>query len=120
MWAPTGYPPRTLISTMALPDGTSEYEVRATIGSVESQATYALCVSATSNANLAGSGIERYRRIEAEAAIGTLADFTDWHYAVLDRLSRYRARAQRAYYRSLQELRTLQRPPRAQTFPRRG
>jgi len=53
--------------------------------------------------------LRRFRRIEAEASIGTLDDFTDPQTAaVLDRLSRYQARAQRAYTRALNELRTLQ------------
>jgi hypothetical protein len=40
---------------------------------------------------------------------GAVDDFTDPQTcAVLDRLSRYQARAQRSYYRALQELRTLQ------------
>jgi len=53
--------------------------------------------------------LHRFRTIEAEASLGTLDDFTDPQTcAVLDRLSRYQARAQRAYYRALQELRTLQ------------
>src|SRR5687767_2588511 len=56
MWAPMGYTPGTLISTTAVPDGTSEYEIRATIGTVDSAATYALYTRATSDANLAGSG----------------------------------------------------------------
>jgi hypothetical protein len=53
--------------------------------------------------------LHRFRTIEAEVSLGTLDDFTDpQSTAVLDRLSRYQARAQRAYYRALQELRTLQ------------
>ncbi len=51
----------------------------------------------------------RFRRIESEVSLGTLQDFTDPQTtAVLDRLTRYQARAQRAYYRALQELRALQ------------
>src|SRR5215467_5040572 len=53
--------------------------------------------------------LHRFRTIEAEVGLGTLDDFTDPQTtAVLDRLTRYQARAQRAYYRALQELRTLQ------------
>jgi hypothetical protein len=53
--------------------------------------------------------LHRFRRIEAEASLGTLDDFTDPQTtSVLDRLSRYQARAQRAYYKALNELRTLQ------------
>jgi hypothetical protein len=53
--------------------------------------------------------LHRLRTIEAEISLGTLDDFTDPQTcAVLDRLTRYQARAQRAYYRALQELRTLQ------------
>jgi hypothetical protein len=53
--------------------------------------------------------LQRFRRIEAEACLGTLDDFTDPQTtAVLDRLSRYQARAQRAWYKALAELRTLQ------------
>ena len=53
--------------------------------------------------------LHRFRRIEAETSLGTIDDFTDPQTtAVLDRLSRYQARSQRAYYRALAELRTLQ------------
>jgi hypothetical protein len=53
--------------------------------------------------------LHRFRTIEAEVSLGTLDDFTDPQTtAVLDRLTRYQSRAQRAYYRALQELRTLQ------------
>ena len=53
--------------------------------------------------------LKRFRRLEAECSLGTIDDFTDPETtAVLDRLSRYQSRAQRAYYRALQELRTLQ------------
>jgi hypothetical protein len=53
--------------------------------------------------------LHRFRTIESEVSLGTIDDFTDPQTtAVLDRLSRYQARAQRAYYRALQELRTLQ------------
>ena len=53
--------------------------------------------------------LHRFRIIESEASLGCLDDFTDPQTAaLLDRLTRYQARAQRAYYRALQELRTLQ------------
>ena len=53
--------------------------------------------------------LSRFRRIEAESSTGAADDFTDPKItAVLDRLTRYQARAQRAYYKALQELRTLQ------------
>ena len=53
--------------------------------------------------------LHRFRTIEAEVSLGTVDDFTDPQTtAVLDRLTRYQSRAQRAYYRALQELRTLQ------------
>jgi hypothetical protein len=53
--------------------------------------------------------LRRFRRLEAEASLGTLDDLTDSQATgVLDRLARYQARSQRAYYRALQELRTLQ------------
>jgi hypothetical protein len=53
--------------------------------------------------------LHRFRRIEAEVSLGTQDDLTDPQAAaLLDRLSRYQARAQRAYYRAVQELRTLQ------------
>jgi hypothetical protein len=53
--------------------------------------------------------LRRFRRIEAEVSIGTIDDFTDTQTAaVLDRLTRYQARAQRAYTRALSELRSLQ------------
>src|SRR5262245_41773571 len=53
--------------------------------------------------------LQRYRRIEAETCLGTLDDFTDPQtVAVMDRLSRYLSRAQRAWYRALKELRVLQ------------
>lgn len=53
--------------------------------------------------------LQRFRHIEAEASAGTLDDFTDPQTtAILDRLTRYQARAQRAYSRALQEIRTLQ------------
>ena len=53
--------------------------------------------------------LHRFRRIEAEISHGTIDDFTNPQTTtVLDRLTRYQARAQRAYYRALAELRTLQ------------
>jgi hypothetical protein len=53
--------------------------------------------------------LKRFRRLESEASLGTLDDFTDSQTtAVLDRLSRYQSRAQRAYYKALAELRALQ------------
>jgi hypothetical protein len=53
--------------------------------------------------------LQRFRRLESEASLGTLDDFTDPQTtAVLDRLSRYQSRAQRAYYKALAELRILQ------------
>jgi hypothetical protein len=53
--------------------------------------------------------LQRFRRLESEVSLGTLDDFTDPQTtAVLDRLSRYQSRAQRAYYKALAELRTLQ------------
>jgi hypothetical protein len=53
--------------------------------------------------------LQRFRRIEAECSTGTAADFTDpATIKVLDRLTRYQSRTQRAYYKALQELRILQ------------
>jgi hypothetical protein len=53
--------------------------------------------------------LHRFRLIEAECSSGNPADFSEPSTTtVLDRLGRYQARAQRAYYKSLQELRTLQ------------
>lgn len=53
--------------------------------------------------------LHRFRRIEAELSAGGPEDFSSpEHAAAADRLSRYQARAQRAWYRALQELRTLQ------------
>ena len=63
--------------------------------------------------------LRRFRRLEAEVSLGTLDDFTDPQTtAVLDRLSRYQSRAQRAYSRALAEIRTLQtnRALRQETF----
>ena len=48
--------------------------------------------------------MQRFRRLESEISLGTLDDFTDPQTAaVLDRLTRYQARAQRAYYTALRE-----------------
>jgi hypothetical protein len=53
--------------------------------------------------------LHRFRRIEAEASLGTVTDFNDpATAAVLDRLTRYQARAQRAWQKALHELRSLQ------------
>ena len=53
--------------------------------------------------------LRRFRRLETECSLGTIDDLINSETAaVLDRLTRYQARAQRAYYRALQELRTLQ------------
>ena len=53
--------------------------------------------------------LQRFRRIEAEVSLGAVEDFTDpASTAVLDRLTRYQARAQRAWHKAIQELRTLQ------------
>ena len=53
--------------------------------------------------------LHRFRRIEAELSRGEPQDFAcSENTAALDRLARYQARVQRAYYRALQELRTLQ------------
>jgi hypothetical protein len=53
--------------------------------------------------------LHRFRRIEAELSAHGPEDFSSpGNAAAADRLSRYQARAQRAYYRALQELRTLQ------------
>jgi hypothetical protein len=53
--------------------------------------------------------LHRFRRIEAEASRGTVEDFADpATTTVLDRLSRYQARAQRAWQKALHELRVLQ------------
>ena len=53
--------------------------------------------------------LQRFSRIEAEVSLGTADDFTDpGACAVLDRLSRYQARAQRAFYKAQSELRILQ------------
>jgi hypothetical protein len=53
--------------------------------------------------------LQRLRRLEAESSLGTIDDLTDAKTAaVLDRLSRYQSRAQRAYYKALKELRILQ------------
>jgi hypothetical protein len=53
--------------------------------------------------------LARFRKIEASVSSGNSADFADPEIAtVLDRLTRYQARAQRAYYKSLEQLRVLQ------------
>ncbi len=53
--------------------------------------------------------LQRFSRIEAELSTGESGDFTNPDtIAALDRLSRYQSRAQRAYYKALAELRTLQ------------
>ena len=53
--------------------------------------------------------LQRFSRIEAEVSTGAAADFTDPQITtVLDRLTRYQARAQRALYRAQAELRVLQ------------
>jgi hypothetical protein len=53
--------------------------------------------------------LQRFSRIEAEVSTGDAADFTDPAItAVLDRLGRYQARAQRAWHKALAELRALQ------------
>jgi hypothetical protein len=53
--------------------------------------------------------LARFRKIEAQVSSGSSQDFSDPDTTtVLDRLSRYQARAQRAYYKALQELRVLQ------------
>ena len=53
--------------------------------------------------------LQRFRRIEAEVSTGASEDFTAGHItAVLDRLTRYQARAQRAFYKAQAELRILQ------------
>ena len=53
--------------------------------------------------------LHRFRRIEAQISDGGPADFLDAQtIAILDRLTRYQARSQRAYYKSLHELRALQ------------
>jgi hypothetical protein len=53
--------------------------------------------------------LQRFRRIEAELSSRGPEDFTSPENAsATDRLTRYQARAQRAWYRALQELRALQ------------
>jgi hypothetical protein len=53
--------------------------------------------------------LHRFRRIEAEASRGSVEDFTDpATTTVLDRLTRYQSRAQRAWQKALHELRDLQ------------
>jgi hypothetical protein len=53
--------------------------------------------------------LHRFRRLEAESFTGIADPLCDaGSEAFLGRLARYQVRAQRAYYRALQELRTLQ------------
>ena len=53
--------------------------------------------------------LHRFRRIEAEASRGSVEDFTDpATTTVLDRLTRYQARAQRSWQKAIYELRVLQ------------
>jgi hypothetical protein len=53
--------------------------------------------------------LHRLRRLEAEVSLGTIDDFTDPKTsAILDRLTRYQSRAQRAWSRAMQEFRRLQ------------
>jgi hypothetical protein len=53
--------------------------------------------------------LQRFRRIEAELSTGDASDFSaPENAAALDRLTRYQTRTQRAYYKALAELRTLQ------------
>ena len=57
----------------------------------------------------AARNLHRFRRIEAELSSRGPEDFASpENTAAADRLGRYQARAQRAYYRALAELRTLQ------------
>jgi hypothetical protein len=58
---------------------------------------------------LAAWNLQRLSRLEAEASSGTLEDFTDpATVRLLDRLSLYQSRAQRAWSKGIAELRTLQ------------
>lgn len=58
---------------------------------------------------LAAWNLQRFSRLEAEASSGTLDDFTDpASVKLLDRLSLYQSRAQRAWSKGIAELRTLQ------------
>ncbi|MBZ5620669.1 MAG: hypothetical protein LAQ69_18380 [Acidobacteriia bacterium] len=53
--------------------------------------------------------LHRLRRLEAQCPFSLDSDLSDPRIAaVLDRIGRYQSRAQRAYYRALHELRTLQ------------
>ena len=53
--------------------------------------------------------LRRFRRIESELSTGDASDFYEpTSAAALDRLTRYQTRTQRAYYKALAELRTLQ------------
>jgi hypothetical protein len=58
---------------------------------------------------LAAWNLQRFSRLEAEASTGTLHDFTNpVTAALLDRLSLYQSRAQRAFSKGISELRILQ------------
>ena len=58
---------------------------------------------------LAAWNLQRFSRLEAEASTGTLEDFTNpATVAILDRLSLYQTRAQRAWSKGIAELRILQ------------
>jgi hypothetical protein len=53
--------------------------------------------------------LHRFRCLEAECSSGNPTDFSEpATTTVLDRLGRYQSRAQRAYYKAIHELRTLQ------------
>jgi hypothetical protein len=52
--------------------------------------------------------LHRSRHMEAELAKGEPKDFYGPAFTWLDRIARYQTRCQRAYYRALAELRTLQ------------
>ena len=53
--------------------------------------------------------LQRFSRIECEVSTGTAEDFTNPQITtVLDRLSRYQSRTQRAFYKAQAELRILQ------------
>ena len=53
--------------------------------------------------------LARFRRIEAEVSCGSPMDLYDPDTSrVLDRLARYQTRAQRAYYKAMDQLRILQ------------
>jgi hypothetical protein len=58
---------------------------------------------------LAAWNLQRFSRLESEASTGTLHDFTNpVTAALLDRLSLYQSRAQRAFSKGISELRVLQ------------